>query len=64
MDSIATHPEFTMLQKIPTAFFPPAAWHPQPRRQPLARRLGHWLLRCWESQCRHAERPERFVPRY
>lgn len=64
MDSIATQPESTMLQKIPTAFFPTAASHPESGRPALTRRLARWLLRCWESQCRHAERPGRFVPRY
>jgi hypothetical protein len=64
MDSIANHPESTMLQKIPTAFFATAASRPESCRWPLAGRLARWLLRCWESQCRHAERPDRFVPRY
>ncbi len=26
--------------------------------------LVSWLSRFWLAQCRHAERPDRFVPRY
>ena len=26
--------------------------------------LLRWLLRCWQAQCRQAERPGRIVPRY
>ncbi len=51
-----------MLQKIPNTFPRTAASLPESGARPLARRLVPWLLRCWESQCRHAERPGRFVP--
>jgi hypothetical protein len=64
MDSIATHLESTMLQTIPTAFYPGGASHPESCRRPLAQQAAHWLLRYWNSQCRHAERPDRFVPSY
>jgi hypothetical protein len=36
----------------------------EPRLPALVRALRVWLLGFWASQCRHAERPERFVPRY
>ena len=60
MDSIT--PESTMLQDTLTAFVPRTAPRAATRGRPLARRLAEWLVRCWQSQCRHAERPDRFVP--
>ena len=36
----------------------------EPRLPALVRALRVWLLGFWASQCRHAERPDRFVPRY
>jgi hypothetical protein len=30
----------------------------------IARRFSRWLLRCWVSACRRAERRGRFVPYY
>ena len=53
-----------MLQKIPAAFFFPGVSQPQDSRGRVARRLARWLVRCWEAQCRRAERPRRFVPYY
>ena len=33
-------------------------------RTPLVPGLSGWLLRCWQVQCRRAERPDRIVPYY
>ena len=65
-----------MLQTIPTGFFQMTARLLQPeqklpamarrrihRPRPAADRAG-WLLRCWQAQCRHAARADRFVPYY
>jgi len=35
----------------------------QPRR-PLLQRIAIWLKRCWQSECRRAERSDRVVPYY
>ncbi len=68
MDSIATStPEIIMMHSTPT--YPRLnAVRPTPSpaafMQWLSRWLLRWLLRCWQAQCRQAERPGRIVPRY
>jgi len=33
-------------------------------RSPLLQRIAAWLQCRWQSECRRAERPDRFVPYY
>lgn len=52
-----------MLRSIHTTFRLNAARH-TPAPIALMPLLQRWLLRCWQAQCRQAERPGRIVPRY
>ncbi len=43
---------------------PPALHDTVPTVRQLWRPIRNWLLRCWRSECRRAERPDRVVPCY
>lgn len=68
MDSIATSkPEFIMMHSTHTHHHLNTVRHtPSPTALVtlLSSWLLRWLLRCWQAQCRQAERPGRIVPRY
>jgi hypothetical protein len=36
----------------------------KPAHRPVWRYVMSWLQRCWQSECRRAERPDRYVPYY
>ena len=64
MDSIATSkPEFIMMHSTHTHHHLNTVRH-TPSPAALVTLLSSWLLRCWQAQCRQAERPGRIVPRY
>jgi hypothetical protein len=42
----------------------PAMYDTVPAGRSLWRPIRNWLLRCWQSECRRAERPDRVVPYY
>lgn len=44
-----------------TYLFTTAAVRP---RRSLLQLIAFWLQRCWQSECRRAERPDRVVPYY
>jgi len=52
-----------MLQSIRSLHRPAVSRHAAPWPT-LAHRFARWLQRCWQAQCRRAERDDRFVPYY